>query len=85
MPSQIMALRYLRQQLNRTFSKFYLTGHTKGANLSAFTAQQLNEYQAERIKALYLFDRPGFDSKSKYLNHQSSKLIKFTTMSPIIQ
>lgn len=69
MPSQVLAYNYLLKQIDEGTYRYYLTGHSKGANLSVYAALQLEVPQAEKIQGLYIFDGPGFESLKEYTNH----------------
>ena len=90
-PSQDEALEYAREVLSNESRKFYLGGHSKGGNLSFYTAFNLEEkYEKKLIKA-YSFDGPGFRNIEEYQAldsfkrlENSDKLVKLVTNRSVI-
>ncbi len=59
-PSQQDALIYLENAMNALAGKFYVAGHSKGGNLSLFSAVNIEENLQKRIAGVFDFDGPGF-------------------------
>ncbi|MBQ6173355.1 MAG: DUF2974 domain-containing protein [Clostridia bacterium] len=59
--AQIAALLYLEEAARGTDAPLYLTGHSKGGNLSAYAAACASPALQERIVRAWSFDGPGFD------------------------
>ena len=64
LPSQIKALKYLEKIARETTGELILGGHSKGGNLSVYASAYCSKEIQNRIKAIYNFEGPGFDSKS---------------------
>lgn len=58
--AQTEALAYLRNVCARHAGKIYIGGHSKGGNLSVYSAMKQGKRIQNRIKAIYNFDGPGF-------------------------
>ncbi len=58
-PAQKRALEYLSKALD-TDEKFFVAGHSKGANLALYSASYINEDKQNKITKIYLNDGPGF-------------------------
>lgn len=64
-PAQEEAARYMNY-LGREFSpevRFYIGGHSKGGNLSIYSATSCSDSIKSRILGIYSFDGPGFSFK----------------------
>ncbi len=73
-PAQRMAVDYFERMAEKyPNKKFYLVGHSKGGNLSAYAALRCKKGLRRRIIQAFSFDGPGF---SKRLAHSRS----FTAM-----
>ena len=55
------AKKYLKEVLRELDGDFILTGHSKGGNLAAYAASQVNPLLQERIKKIYSYDAPGLN------------------------
>ena len=63
-PAQGMAVRYLSHAANKyPHKKIIVAGHSKGGNLSLYSALKCPEEIAERIIRAYSFDGPGLSRK----------------------
>ena len=60
-PAQKNAKKYLKEVLRELDGDFILTGHSKGGNLAAYAASQVNPLLQERIKKIYSYDAPGLN------------------------
>lgn len=60
-PSQKAATDYLERIGERTSSKVYLGGHSKGGNLSIYGAANCQQKIQRKIIAIYSYDAPGFN------------------------
>lgn len=80
--SQIQAIKYLNEHLKNDNKKYHLTGHSKGGNLSVYSAVECNDDLKNRIIDIYNFDGPGFSNE--YIKSKSYDLIneKITTIVP---
>ncbi len=63
LPSQIMAVKYLEKVASQFKGNFILGGHSKGGNLSVYSAIFCSDETRSRITKVYNHDGPGFDSK----------------------
>ncbi|MBE6684588.1 MAG: DUF2974 domain-containing protein [Ruminococcaceae bacterium] len=60
-PAQRMAVEYLEMVAAKyPEEKIYITGHSKGGNLSVYSAIKCSDGVKERIVRAYSFDGPGF-------------------------
>ena len=57
--AQELALKYAQRMLQMD-KQFYITGHSKGANLSLYAAAHLNDAELAKVDKVYLNDGPGF-------------------------
>jgi len=63
-PAQKEAALYLNNLMRKTFMKpVYIGGHSKGGNLSVYSAMHCNKKYKKRIKNIYTNDGPGFLEK----------------------
>lgn len=60
-PAQKTAAAYLKKALAALPGSFILSGHSKGGNLAAYAASQLEPEDQERIQAIYSYDAPGLN------------------------
>ena len=76
-PSQKSAAKYLNHELNiQDNLDIYITGHSKGGNLAAFSYDAIADEQLKsKIKGLYLFDSPGIENKS-FLDLKEKRILK---------
>ena len=58
--AQWLALRYAEEHVTPGGRDWYVSGHSKGANLALYASCLLSETKREAIRRLYLFDGPGF-------------------------
>lgn len=59
-PGQKDAAQYLSEELSHPFCKCTVIGHSKGGNLAAYSAISADRKLQKKIKAVYVFDGPGF-------------------------
>ncbi len=61
-PSHKRALKYAREAMDSLpkVKAFYIGGHSKGGNLASYAACKLPKRLKRSIKAVYIFDAPGF-------------------------
>lgn len=57
--SQELALQYAREHLSPD-RRWYMCGHSKGANLALYAACRMDEAAWDRVERLFLLDGPGF-------------------------
>lgn len=64
-PSQKESLIYLEKAVKKIPLKYSISvgGHSKGGNLALYSASNIARKMQNRIKSIYCFDAPGFDSK----------------------
>jgi len=77
-PAQKSALEYLHKAMKRhPLSKFIITGHSKGGNLSYYAMLNCSEKEQKRIIRCFNFDGPGFKETPNIsrLNGKGIKLI----------
>lgn len=60
--AQKQAVKYLDTVIPQLRGRFYIGGHSKGGNLSVFSAAHTTEKNRRRITAIYNNDGPGFQS-----------------------
>lgn len=73
-PSQLLALSYLKRQLKQYEGNFYIGGHSKGGNLAFYAAMNIPKILTKKIISVYSFDGPGFATDFKAF--KSYELIK---------
>ena len=59
-PAQVYAAEYLNAAADHTAGKLYVTGHSKGGNLSVYAGVKCREDVRERIVSVWSNDGPGF-------------------------
>ncbi|MDO4667124.1 MAG: DUF2974 domain-containing protein [Streptococcus sp.] len=75
-PSQKSAVHYLEKAMAALPGKFILVGHSKGGNLAAYSASQVDPSYQERIQGIYSYDAPGLhhsiihSEQYKSINHK---------------
>lgn len=62
-PAQEAGLNYLRRAASRLSGKIRLGGHSKGGNVSVYSAIYCGKRMQKRITDIYNFDGPGFDQE----------------------
>lgn len=62
-PSQRMALAYLKGVARYAPGRLILGGHSKGGNLAVYAAACAPEAIRQRLRRIYSFDGPGFQKK----------------------
>lgn len=62
-PGQRLATVYVNQVATSFHRPFIICGHSKGGNLSVYSAMNAREDIQKRIKKVYSFDGPGFRSE----------------------
>jgi len=58
--TQELALEYFLDNIQDDDKNIYLVGHSKGGNLAASVAMEVNDEIFKKIKKVYSFDGPGF-------------------------
>lgn len=86
-PSQKAAASYLDQIGRLTDSKIYIGGHSKGGNLSIYSAVNCEEKVQYKIIGIYSYDAPGFKqdihTQSGYLR-VVDRILKYVPKSSIV-
>lgn len=59
-PAQLRATEYLEERMTALSGDFITCGHSKGGNLSVYSAVTCDARRKERIRAVYSNDGPGF-------------------------
>lgn len=59
-PSQKLAVEYVREFSENSVANMYLGGHSKGGNLAVYAAAKCETSVQERIQVVYNHDGPGF-------------------------
>lgn len=59
-PSQRLAMDYVRELYSEYLAPMYICGHSKGGNLAIFAASRCSPMIRENILGVYNFDGPGF-------------------------
>lgn len=62
-PSQTLAVEYLKTISAKIKGKFILTGHSKGGNIAIYAGAFSKKRRASRIQKIYNYDGPGFDER----------------------
>ena len=86
-PSQIEALKYLNKIFSKLKGKFYITGHSKGGNLSAYASSLCSVNNQNRILKVYNFDGPGLNNsniKNTPNTNINIKIHKFVPQASIV-
>lgn len=65
-PSQQAGVKYLEDIIGRTKDKIIVSGHSKGGNISVYSALKASSKAQKRILVAYSFDGPGF--KEEFLD-----------------
>ncbi|MGT2666601.1 Mbeg1-like protein [Streptococcus rifensis] len=84
-PSQELALDYLKQLCSYHHDNLILAGHSKGGNLALYAASHLSN--ADSITAIYTFDSPGLsEAQIKRSDYQKiqDKIIAFRPSASIV-
>ena len=86
-PAQILAVKYLNE-VARTFEgDFLVGGHSKGGNLSVYSAMHCEEEVRQRIRLIYSMDGPGFRrevlSQGAYLEIRD-RIVKLLPQSSLV-
>ncbi|MEG1719359.1 MAG: Mbeg1-like protein [Clostridia bacterium] len=85
-PSQSMALSYLKKLKINIFTKIILGGHSKGGNLAVYAAMNCSDKIKKQIVAIYNNDGPGFmeniinSDKYKSINERIITIIPQTSI-----
>lgn len=61
-PSQRLALDYVRELYSEYLCPIRICGHSKGGNLAVFSAARSSPMIQDKIESVYNFDGPGFTS-----------------------
>lgn len=62
-PAQLEAVTYLEKVAKKLKGDFYIAGHSKGGNLSAYSATKCSDEVTKRIKHIYTLDGPGLSDE----------------------
>ena len=73
-PAQQSAVEYVDKTAKGLFKKYCFGGHSKGGNLSVYSAAFCNPKIQKRITKIYNFDGPGFNRKM--INDEAYKRIE---------
>ena len=86
-PSQKDAVRYLESAANHYIGDIYVVGHSKGGNLAVYSGAFSEELTKARVKAIYNYDGPGFNSnvvKAHELKEAAGKVHTFVPQNSLI-
>ena len=87
-PAQIEASKYLNNVIDKdNYKNIYIGGHSKGGNLSVYSAVKSNKSVKNRIKSIYSNDGPGFKNsltKSPEYKLIADKIIPLVPQSSIV-
>lgn len=87
-PAQQSAIDYVNRVAKRFDMPFYMGGHSKGGNLSFYSAFYMDSSLCDRCKAVYSFDGPGFYDTSWTENEQykliEDKLVKIVPYDSLV-
>lgn len=75
-PSQLEAVHYLEQTVQKCQGNIYLGGHSKGGNLAVYAAAMCQSSTQHRIKDIFSHDGPGF-LESTLTSHEFRSIIPF--------
>ena len=62
-PAQLEAKEYLKKIMEEDDSDIIIAGHSKGGNLSIYSAIFIDDFYKDRIIKIYNFDGPGFNEE----------------------
>lgn len=62
-PAQLEAIEYLKNVMDEDNCNVIIVGHSKGGNLSVYSAIFIDDEYKEKILKIYNFDGPGFNDK----------------------
>ena len=62
-PAQLESVTYLETVAKKLKGDFYIAGHSKGGNLSAYAATKCSPETTKRIKHIYTLDGPGLSEE----------------------
>ena len=65
-PSQIDAVQYINNVIDKIDGPIYIGGHSKGGNLAIFAGTNISREIQDRTIKIYSIDGPGFYSKEIY-------------------
>lgn len=86
-PSQLSAKHYLNEVAEKTNGDIFVMGHSKGGNLSVYSASFCEEIVQPRIQRVYNFDGPGFPKDILEDHHyidEQEKIVKIVPQGSII-
>ena len=86
-PSQLMAVSYLNNILEKTNNRFYVGGHSKGGNLALYSVLFMEEKHRDRLIKAYSYDGPGFRfdiNKISSYETLKERLVKYLTFNDVI-
>lgn len=62
-PAQRSSVKYLNRIMEESKGNIITIGHSKGGNLAIYSSIFIDDKYRDRIKSIYNFDGPGFNSK----------------------
>lgn len=87
-PSQSLAKGYVARAMDLIKGPVTLVGHSKGGNLSVYSAMKMSPQNKRRLVYAYSFDGPGFKNKEVYESRQflsvKKKIKKFVPYDSIV-
>lgn len=81
-PAHTSALRYLEFAAEQYGGEFIVGGHSKGGNLSIYSASFCDEALQKRIRTVYNMDGPGFDGSTMANSNFNSIKERIRTLVP---
>lgn len=87
MPSQQMAVKYVKDIAKKLDCNFYIGGHSKGGNLAICSSLYLTPNLEERVIRVYSFDGPGFRNDITTLDsflRMKYKIVKYLTSNDMV-
>ena len=85
--TQVLALKYFKDNTTFFDKNIYLTGHSKGGNLALYSLYESNNSLYNRINKVLNFDGPGFrhdEFISEKYNERSSKIVNYIPTGSIV-
>lgn len=86
--SQKAAVEYVEKVMSTRDGKFYIVGHSKGGNLSFYSAIFMDRELKKRLIKAYSFDGPGFNDKSLFQKYAytsiKNKLIRYIPQDDVV-
>ena len=86
--SQKAAVDYVEKIMGTREGKFYIVGHSKGGNLSYYSAIFMHRDFKKRLIKAYSFDGPGFNDKALFQKYAytsiKSKLVRYLPQDDVV-